>query len=325
MRFYFISPIGALSPGLFSSFEKTFIEKGHTIVNDVKGAEIIFFDSHSGYLPYNWEELNYVTVNRLPVAYFDAFDYHSDSSKHWFGFNNWSELRGLLHQDWAKFLFIAKDRCKPFIYFMRKMQTNAHYGSLVRPLELCQYADHNFPPTTKEELSSRPFDICWIGAKSIRRENMVYSLLSDSRLKVKYIFTEERIPHHQWLDEHRSAKLFLEADGGGVGSERPYQLMTISTMLKQKNHQLIVNDFEDGVDCLKAGDENGKATNGDIDRILEVVNSPDKLFSIYTNGIQKINTFFSEEHRANYVLSIIETAISNETNRQLYESYFANQ
>lgn len=310
MKVFYISPIGATSPLLFETFTETLVANGHTVTGKLNEATVVFFDSHSGYLPYNWDILNYVLDNDLPVVYFDAFDYHGDSSKHWpliYGVGGLAALSR--YNEWAKFLYLRLiwARQTRLVYFMRKMQTNADYGSFVYPLELIQFPDHDFPLTTKEELNSRPYDACFIGAESPRRKAFIEALQKDGRLKLDIQFTTERIPHDEWLNRHRQAKFFIEADGGGLGSERPYQLMPIATMLKQGNLQLIHNDWEDMLDCVK----HGIATiNGvyvyDWNKLSLVLENPDRLYSIYLRGNKKLKDYFNAEYRTNYILDVLK-------------------
>lgn len=302
MKVFFISPIGATSPGLFETFVDTFVAEGHTIVTDINEASVAFFDSHSGYLPYDWNVCNIALEKRLPIAYFDAFDYHCDSSINWFGFNDFERLLPLIYEnDWAHFLYRVATTKIQFVYFMRKMQTNADYGENVCPLELCQYPDHDFSLTTKGELNSRPFDACFIGAESPRRKEFIEALQADGRLKLDIQFTTERIPHDEWLNRHRQAKFFIEADGGGLGSERPYQLMTIAPMLKQHNLQLIVNDFDNLNECIKIG-----YSGFTVDHFCHVLKYPDLVYNMYLNGVSKLKTYFNPEYRAKYILSILK-------------------
>lgn len=303
MKIYFISPLSATSPGLFETFPVTFNAKGHNVVLNVRDADVVFFDSHSGYLPYDWNDLNYVLENKIPVVYFDAFDYHCDSSKHWFGFNDYEGLQQLLHQDWAAFLNQARQRCR-LVYFMRKMQSNADYGSNVYPLELIQFPDHDFPLTSKEELSSRRYDACFIGAKSTRREKLINTLQSDGRFNIYCQWTEERIPHDKWLDRHRDARFFIEADGGGLGSERPYQLTTIAPMLKQVNLQVIHQDWMAGIDCMKINTEEN--TDIALNALLYVLSSPDTIYDIYLKGVDRLKKYFNPTYRTSYILNILK-------------------
>jgi hypothetical protein len=298
-KFYFISPIGATSPGLFETFPATFVANGHSITNYINEATCVFFDMHSGYLPYDWNVLNVVLEKRLPVCVFDCHDYHGNSTKNWYYFS----LQNYIANDWAKFLWLAKEFCKPFIHFLRKMQTDNNFPDWVYPFEYVQFPDHDFPLTTSQELNSRPYDACFIGAKSPRREAFINALQQDGRLKLDIQWTTERIPHEDWLNRHRQAKFFIEADGGGLGSERPYQLMPISIMLKQENLQKINNDWISGFECVKLP---SVPTIGDFIHLLPIIRDHNLMYHIYLKGNEKLKTYFSEQYRANYILDILK-------------------
>lgn len=297
MKVKYISPIGKTSYLLFDTFKS--IES----VYSVRECGVVFFDMFSGLGNYEQEELDYIVENKVPIVFFDSFDYGGcqDGTDEWFAFDH-KKYKG---EQWCDFFWDAKLNCK-VVYFMRKMDKKVDYPNFVYPIELIQYPDHDFPPTTREELANRTFDICFIGTESKHRINVVESILKDGRLTINCIFTTNRISHEEWLRWHRKSKFFLEADGGGFGSERPYQLITISPMLKQNNSQLIVNDFEDMIDCIKIGDENGNCTRDEIYKLVQVCNSPDTLFSIYTKGIEKMKTYFNPEYREQYILSILK-------------------
>jgi len=273
--------------------------QGHTITENIQEAECVFFDMHSGYLPYDMAVLDLVLENRLPVVVFDAHDYHGNSTKNWYWLWNYKTV---LDNDWVKFLTSAKDRCK-VIYFMRKIQTDNEFPDWVYPYELCQFPDHDFPLVSKDELNSRPFDACFIGAESARRRQFVDALQKEGRLKLDIQFTTERIPHDEWLNRHRQAKFFIESDGGGLGSERPYQLMSISPMLKQKNNQLIVNNFEDVVDCVIL---NQSPSRFDIEDFQVILSEAETIYNIYMKGNERMKKHFSWQARANYILDTLK-------------------
>lgn len=291
MKIYFISPIGYITPDLYSSFVKTFEEQGHIIASDVKEADCVFFDIHTRHAPYDWDVLQIVLDKKIPVCVFDFWDYGAMAKDTWFGFN----LKNLQrNNDWSDFIMVAKERCK-VIYFIRKMDKKLSFPQECYPIELIQYSDHVFQEVTKEELFRRPNDICFIGNISPTRLNITNAL--KDYFKCDFVLGQERIPHGQWLDRHRNSKLFLEACGGGFGSERPYQLIYLSTQLRIDNNQLIFNDWTDGINCIKVEEH---PTN--VDYILEVLNDKDRLYEIYLNGISHMKKYFSAEARSLYVL-----------------------
>jgi len=309
MNILFISPTGFSSPGLFEWMH--FESFGHHIVTDPNIADIAFFDSHSGFAPYDWNVLDIVLARKIPVVYFDAFDYWGceNTQSSWIGFNNWKPLAEKIaqRQEWAMFLNRSLNAGTLKVYFMRKMQASQPYPGFVYPLEYCQFPDHMFQPVTKDQLFTRPHDVCFIGASSPWRANLVCSLLQDKRLKVDCFWPFVRIPHDEWLNRHRQAKLFIEADGGGFGSERPYQLITIAPMLRQRNDEKMANPWTGNVNCVEVGNIWGEVTNSEIENIISITRDPDRLYEIYINGIQHMNINYSKTARTTYILNVIKS------------------
>lgn len=302
MNFYFISPIGRKSDYLYDTFVDTFIEKGHQVVDSVDKADCVFYDLWCGWGEYNPIEIAQVLNKKLPVVVFDFFDF--DEKVRWQGFYNFFE--NVKHEWWALNLLLFFDAGLVKAYFMRKMLTTETYPSYVYPIECIQYPDHDFPLTTMEELSSRPYDACFIGAESPRRKAFIESLQKDGRLKLDIQFTTERIPHEEWLNRHRRAKFFISADGGGLSDERAYQLMPLSTMLRQKNNQKLANPWTSLFDCVQVGEEDGVINSDDIEMIVNLCKDQDYLYQIYLQGNHTLKKYFNPTYRANYILNILK-------------------
>lgn len=306
MRIFFISPIRYESPGLYSSFVKTFTDQGHEIVNDISKATCVFFDLHSGFAPYDDKILTWVLINSIPICVLDCHDYHQNSTDNWYWHEkNYEKKKYGEMPDWWRFVFDARAVSIPIIYFMRKIQTNNNFPKWIYPFEYTYYSDHNFQPVSKEEFISRRDDVCFIGAASTKRATLIADLLKYKAVHVNYKFTTERIPHEDWLNEHRKAKMYLEASGGGLGSERPYQLTTVSAQLRERTNQLQVHPWTDMVNCLLIGDREGNINETDINKLLSVLENGDKLYDIYRNGIYFLHQYYSEESRALYILDIL--------------------
>lgn len=284
MKIYFISPIGMKTPMLFDTFIPTFESKGHTIVSDIKECSVVFIDLCSFLGKFETEEWSYTWKNKIPVVFFDATDYGAMSKE-------------VFKPSFLEYFF---SNCK-IVYFMRKMDKTIKYPLWVFPYEIIQYPDHDFTPVSKEELFNRPYDICFIGNTSPTRENVCNGLRC--HFKCDFVLGQPRIEHEEWLNRHRNSKLFLVADGGGFNDERAYQLITISTLLKQDNNQLVLNDFEDVVDCIKV---NEYPTRFDIEDLQLILSESHTLYSIYLNGIKKMKKYYNPEYRANYILNVLK-------------------
>lgn len=289
MRIFFLSPIGCYTKELFLTFIETFVNNGHTIVSNIEEADTIFLDLFSGLGNYDHSLVNYTRDHRLPCIIFDATDYGA-MSKEIFYVNSIAHL---------------KIKCK-IIYFMRKMDKTISYPSWIYPYEVCYYKDHDFKPISKEELFNRPVDITFIGNQSPTRNNVCNGLIN--HFKCDFILGEERLEHEGWLNRHRLSKFFISADGGGYTDERAQQLFSIAPMIKQRNNQLVLNDFEDVYECVKVGDYEGNGTISalDISNIGLVISNQNWLYDMYLKGIHKMKTYFSEEFRANYILETLK-------------------
>lgn len=301
MKILKVTPLNHFTPGLFDLFEPQVLAKyGHEFTTSPHDAEVVWFDIHVCQ-PFDSWILEVVLTRKVPVVVFDFHDHIGTSSikSVWAGHDNWSGLP--LHEEWASFVDRAFKADLVKLYFLRKKQKSFPCPSFVKPIDLCFYEGADkFPTCTASELSCRPNDVCFIGNTSTWRGNFIASLLRDGRLKVDWLFTFRRLGTAEWLDRHRHSKMFIEADGGGYGSERPHQLLGIAPMLRQRNDCDRREDWTDGVDCLEAGSDGGFASREDIDHILEVVNSP-KLHDLYLNGYERLKSHHSPQARSEYV------------------------
>ncbi len=303
MKFCFISPIGYKTPMLFDTLVPEFEKQGHTITPYIHDCEVVLVDLHSRIGDFDIDVTNYILSRRLPIVFFDFWDYGAMSKEVWIGDNNWEYLRNLeFKKQWARFVLWSLDLCK-VMFFVRKMDETKKYNGNVHPIELCLYPDCDFPEVTKEELISRKNDVCFIGNTSPTRENTIRSLIQNGFV-VDAELGKQKIPHDRWLARHRNAKFFLESCGGGYGSERPYQLITISPMLKTRNTQLINADFISKFDCLKIH-ENMNDT--DIKNLKEYLRDGDMLHTIYKQGIMSMKRYFNFGYRANYILETLKS------------------
>jgi len=282
-KFYFISPIGKATPQLFDSFEETFIKEEHNIVGDVRDADVVFIDLYSHVSKNFPPEFQHCVETNVPLVYFDETDY------------------GGMSKEELDFSLIDKIKNK-FVYFMRKMGKHSIYPPYVYPYE--KILMENRPLTMPEELFSRPYDFCWIGNESPERKNVVKGLL-DAGLNGYVHWTNEKgkLSHDEWMKLHEKAKLFLESDGGGWGSERPMQLCTIVPMLRQRNDMLRVHDWKDCVSCI---DVDEHPTKEDIENIKSILSGKEYLYEIYEKGAELLRIYYTAEARSLYIFNVLK-------------------
>lgn len=286
MNIIYISPKGGETPDLFNTFSKVFSANGHISTTNPNYADVCFFDFHSRIFPYDIETLGIVIKRNLPIVTFDAWDYGAMAKY---------EYPGELPQQIKDFLNSPNKK----IHFVRKMDKTKEYDKNVYPYELIMYSDHIFEPVTQNQLFDRAIDVCFIGNTSPERENIIEGLKKNN-INGYYRFTiEKKFEHDNWLHHHKQCKMFIEASGGGFGSERPYQLMYIAPMLKVKNNQLILHNFRDGLECIEISEE---PTIQEIKTLNDVLSDKYLLYEIYCNGIARVKKYFCADYRANYIL-----------------------
>jgi len=300
MKFFVIEPIGRKSYLLFDTMEGYFNSQGHQFVTSAEESDICFYDEWCGFGEYNQGDINTVLRKRVPVFSFNFHDYNDTIT--WPGFNNWEHLQ---HEEWAVNLrkFIDAGLVKG--YFMRKMNKYLPYPEWVRPIECIQYPDHDFPLTTLQDFVWRPNDVCFIGAWSKERESVINGLVKSGFI-VDYQFTEERIPHDEWIDRHRKARFFLSADGGGYGDERVFQLSNIACILRQINNHRQLHPLVGGIDCIKIHEN---PTEREVNEIADLKRRNENIYEMYKRGAEHVRLYYSADYRAKYILYIIQKHI----------------
>ncbi len=282
MKIIYISPEGVISPMLFDTFKQTFAKNGIEETKNFYDADICFMDLYSNLKPFDDTVGSILKSNNIPLVMFDATDYGGMSK----------ERFDEKHYNWHN--------CKKIV-FIRKMDKTVKYPEYIYPYELIMYPDHVFEPVSKEELFNRPVDICFIGNISPTRLNVTNGLKDN--FICDFVLGEERIPHNDWLNRAMDAKMFLTSDGGGFGDERPYQLMYISPMVRQRNDQLIIHNFRDGLECIEVSEN---PTTQEIKILKDVLSDADMLYDIYLAGIKRMEKYFNADYRTNYILEILK-------------------
>lgn len=319
MKVFVLQPTGQKSYQLFDTMVETFMSQGHTFIEKAVDADVIFYDLWNLGGVYCKRDVDTILFWQKPVVVFDFKDQWG-SPQHrpnWWGFDDNKILGEMSAKDqrWAVHLkqFLEAGLVK--LCLMRKMAKSWEYPEWVRPIEVAMWPDHDFEPVSKGEFSSRPNDICFIGNATPWRANLAFGMASFSSgygiceefLKFDCFFPFIRLEHEEWLSRHREAKFFVEADGGGFGSERPMQLITVSAMIRQKNDQRMAYPWVDGINCVEIGNTWGQIEDGDSEKIFNLLHIPDDLHQIYLNGIQHAHDYYTPEARSRYVLEQMAT------------------
>lgn len=312
-------------PDHFAHIGQTLTSRGHSLLNEGQYHEmdVLIFNSGVWHIdakgttsPYNWIVLNHVLHNRIPVVYMDDFDHAGDDKSigRWPGIEDWKDLKGGPDGDWSRFGWeMSRPGMCQILYFMRKMQIHQNYPHYVHPLEYPLLED--FPIVSKEELCSRPNDVCGLANISLPRAMSMLGLAKHNKgrlkLDLEIIPHYRRIDYYEWLNRHRQAKLFLDADAS-LGSERSLRLITIAPMLRVKSDHRLPVPRQDLKEQVEIGTYDGYVTEEDVLKIERVVKDPDLLYSIYVQGVEHAHKHLSLQARSNYVVDLMEKFVKGE-------------
>lgn len=310
MKVFLLQPTGQKSYQLFDTMVGKFSERGHSFVHDVADADVVFYDLWNVGGIYSKRDVEKVIFWQRPVVGFDFKDQWGDAHfrPQWWGFDG-NKILGQKAEDghaWAIHLkeFLGVGLVK--LMFVRKMAKSWTYPDWVRPIEVAIWPDHDFDLVSMQEFAARPHGVCWIGNATPWRANAVSSLCR-GRIDVDFFFPLHRLEHADWLARHRNSIMFLEADGGGFGSERPAQLGRLAVQLRVRNDQKMAHPWVDGVNCIEVGDSMGIVTKEECESLKDKLSDIPLMYSIYMNGAHHLRKHYSTDARANYVLEQMET------------------
>jgi hypothetical protein len=311
MKIFILEPTGQKSYELFSTMVETFMSQGHIFIEKAVDADVIFYDLWNVGGIYCKRDVETILFWQKPVVVFDFKDQWG-SPQHrpnWWGFDE-NKILGEKCSDgqrWAVHLKQLLDAGLVKLCFVRKMAKGWGYPDWVRPIECCIWPGHDFEPASRDDYVNRPHDACFIGNATPWRANAVGTLIKFG-FDVRFFFPYFRMEHDEWLQEHRYSKTFIEADGGGFGSERIYQLATISAQLRIRNEQRMAYPWTDGVNCLEVGSWMGCVSEiGENELLRQRLNDHDFMYSIYMNGVKHLHAYYTPEARSRYVLEQMAT------------------
>lgn len=323
MKVMMLHPIGydrvprGHEPDHFLAIENELSNRGHDVVTADRSGELdlLLFNSGVWHLnsrdgatsPYDKSVLASVIERRVPVVWFDAFD-RCPVSTPW----SWedslireSELNYVsTGEDWHRFAREIIAQSHPVLLFMRKMQKDREYPLWVLPLEYPLFID--LPLDSREQFLSRPFDVCGIANLSYPRALAFIGLMkapgirADCEIRPHY----RRLPHHEFMNRHRAARFFIEADAS-MGSERPMVLSTVAAMLRVTSPHRLPVPREDLVHQVEIGDHDGWIRDEDVQKLRRVLDNPDLCYSIYVEGAEFMRQHYSLHARTRYVVDSI--------------------
>jgi len=292
---------------LWQTMPETFAKHGHTFTESPDEADICFFDLHNGNGQYDEDTLHIVLERGIKVVPFDQFEW-TDPQKlddpQWIFADGCRKLiRFAIKGDaWARWVFRFYTNGQIKAYFLRRMPSKwLEFPDFCRPMDLVLYDGHDFPAVSKDELASRPNDICFIGSPNPYRRAMMDGLAASGLFNIDCEFRAD-LPHDEWLERHRYAKTFVSGDGPGDCSDRIVQLATIAPILKYRNHHKLPCQWRHGHDCIEASDPFGNLEAGDTQMVRGFLDDPQKLHQIYLNGISHLHAHNTSDARCEYIL-----------------------
>lgn len=309
MKFFILEPTGNSSWELFSTFTRTFEELGHSFVLDAADCDAVLYDLWNFGGVYSRRDVDKVLFWKKPVVGFDFKDQWG-SPEHkpkWWGFDGNLILETKASEDerWAVHLKQFIDAGLLRLMFVRKMSKSWEYPNWTRPIEVAVWPDHDFTAQPFSQFEMRNFDAAFIGNATPWRANAAWSLAR--HLNCDFFFPLHRLEHDDWLSRHRDSLMYLEADGGGFGSERPQQLTCVAVQLRIRNDHRMAFPWTDGVNCLEVGDQWGLVTEDECDRLKTELGDLENMYRIYLSGIDFLRMNYSTEARARYVLEQMAT------------------
>ncbi len=308
MRILLVSPLGRNDESL-STFIGPLQALGHSVVDDAAAADVAFLSLRWGQKGYGID-LTAAILKRLPFATFDFMDYVIAGRSEWLEWGATPNFRGLdshptyWNMPWKLALQAVEAAGLLRVYFMRYMQRGHAYPAWVRPIEQAMYAGSDFPLASG--VGTREVDLCFVGTTSQYRSTLVCHLIESGLFKIDWEWPLRRMEWPAWVARHARAKMFLEINGGGQGSDRPCELIRAAPMVKQRSSRRWVYDWTDGVNCLEIADDRGVPQPGDLANLLNLLNDPVRLQAMYEAGAAFAQEKFSRHARTEYVLGVLK-------------------
>lgn len=293
MRFYTLSPSDVPENQiLFPMLRPVFIEKGHSFVNNIEESDCVLFDLHARQFDYKQSDINWVISSGIFVATFDEWDRGGMSSDKW-PYPLTDQQESVFHNIVINF--------RNSIHFCRLLDKRFPYSREVYPYE--KPISYEEPLLTPEELFNRTYDICFIANHSPSRERIAKAIERDGRLKSIIRIGEPKVEFNNFVNVHRTAKLFISSGAGGYTDERKQCLFSIAGLIQEDHDQLLLHPFAHLENCIKISNP---PTQSELDIIFEYCNNKDLLYSIYKSNYDFMKTFYSESYISNFILDKIE-------------------
>lgn len=199
------------------------------------------------------------------------------------------------------------------IYLRREVFRGWPYpDGLVWPVNFTLQAAHDSPPN-REQFLTRPFMIkcAWgetnpVRAQIARRLELLVKSFSGEIRSPVYIGDTGRLPPGAgYVDWHKDAKLFVTADGHGLGGGREWELIPHLAMLRKQSLMVVHDDFVDQETCLQFGTPDDCHLDEMEAKLRWVEEEPEAIWAIHEKAYHHAHRHHTLEGQAEYVASIM--------------------
>lgn len=158
-----------------------------------------------------------------------------------------------------------------------------------------------------DQFCSREYDVVTIANKFVSREDAVKVLRQAPLRSLFHLYDAVRpMNFNEWVSLHGQSRMFLEVCAGAQGTARPFELGTVSLMLKQRDRVHWPEPFKwtHNESCIEMGKPTVPITMEDVEEIIPIVRDRERLYQLYKNCHAK-TLQFSPENIAAYVKKTI--------------------
>lgn len=194
------------------------------------------------------------------------------------------------------------------LYFRREYFRGFPYPDFVHPINF-----HLGPVpklATFEEFRKRPLDLMCVWGETHDHRRIVGETLKrglaegwlrgDVRSPV-YAGMPGRLPGGEgYRQPHERARMFVTADGHGLGGGREWELVTTALMVRKRSWMVIPNEFEHGLTCLQWGGANDPDPEGLVELLRAWKDREADLYRVFEAGYHHAVRYHTAEARADY-------------------------
>jgi len=258
-----------------------------------------------------------IKERRTPVVFVDPHDYnfyqHTEESilaESWFGAVNSETVHGLRRV--RQFYHEVRDLGLDWLVFKLWSYQGLQHDKIV-PLAPCVCAPV-FSEETYDQYNARPYDVMFVGNSCPQRE-AACKAFQDSGLNVWFelyrqgpSFNRRLYSQPDWFNLHAKSRCFLETGAGAQGSARPFELGTLSLMVRQQDSVSWPYDWDKNSSFIEIGEALKPLTKDQVQSIIPILNDREGCYQRYLNG-RRDALQFTPEKTAEYILQNIQSRL----------------